>query len=317
MAELVGSRTGTRRPRGAAVPGAIEVVAAPPLLVIQDEGRAFGRGIGIPRSGAMDLVALRATNRLVGNAPDAAALEWAGGGGRLRIRRPLVLALGGARAWARLHGRTIPWGTPVRARPGDLLEIEPPSEGRFLYIAIGGGIAVPHVLGARATYRFAALGGLDGRTLARGDLLPVGAVAGAPAADADAGALREAMTAVLTQDVVGVRPAPSAPEFPGDAWEALLDAPFTVLPESDRMGLRLAPGEGIAPRLAPGPELAARPSEPACVGLVQVPPDGRPLVLMPDGPTLGGYPALACVRSDHLPALAQRPAGAEVRFVPA
>src|SRR5690606_2741733 len=108
--------------------------------------------MGVPRSGAMDLVALRATNALVGNAAGTAALEWAGGGGRLRVRRPLLLAIGGAHAELRLGGRTVPWGVTLRARPGDVLEIAAPHWGRWLYVAVGGGMAVPELLGSRATY---------------------------------------------------------------------------------------------------------------------------------------------------------------------
>lgn len=317
MAGSLGARTGTARPRGESSAGTLEVLHAPPLLTVQDDGRKLGRAMGVPRSGAMDGIALHATNLLVGNDRSAAVLEWAGGSLRFRVRRPLLLATGGAIAHATVDGRAMAWGTPVRARPGDLVTVDPPERGggRWSYLAVAGGIAVPEVLGSRSTYIPASLGGCAGRSITRGELLPVGTQSGSPARTVEAFELRERMAEVLGRRQLRVAPAPDAEAFPEGAWQALLSRPLQVLPASDRMGSRLSvPGE-VAARMRPGEALASRPSEPACPGLVQIPPDGQPLVIMPDGPTLGGYPALACVLGDDLSALAQTAADERVMLV--
>lgn len=315
MHNATGSRTGSTRPLGSSAAGALEVVSAPPLLTIQDDGRPTGRSMGIPRSGAMDPVALHATNALVGNPSGTAALEWAGGGGRLRVRRPMLIAIGGAHAEMTLGGNPAPWGVMLRARPGDLLNISAPTWGRWLYIAISGGIAVPEVLGARATYLPARLGGFEGRTLVRGDLLPAGLTNTQLPDTRSAFDLREAMTDVLARQHVHVMEAPATSSLPSECWTQLVARPLTVLPESDRMGTRLSMLSDSNRAAAPAPDDSARPSEPACIGLVQLTSNGQPLVIMPDGPTLGGYPAVACLRAGDVPVLAQRTPGERVRFI--
>jgi biotin-dependent carboxylase-like uncharacterized protein len=315
MADLTGSRTGSTRPLGSSAAGAIEVLNAPPMLTVQDDGRRTGRSMGIPRSGAMDPVALHATNALVGNPPDAAALEWAGGGGRLRVRRPLLIAMGGAHADLRLGGQAVPWGVMLRARPGDVLEISAPTWGRWLYVAVSGGIAVPEALGSRSTYMPAAIGGYHGRKLATGDMLPVGLVPTAPPDPRQAFDLREAMMDVLARQHVNVVAAPSPSELPERFWSHLVSRPLTVLAESSRMGTRLALSGSVTEPPQMEQESATRPSEPACIGLVQATPSGQSLVIMPDGPTLCGYPPVACVRSQDIAVLAQRAPGERVRFI--
>ncbi len=297
--------------RRAVDPAALVVERAPPLLTVQDEGRARGRAVGIPRSGAMDLAALAAVNQLVGNAAGAAALEWAGGGGRLVVRRPLVLALGGALTDATLAGSAVPWGEPVRARPGDVLDIGRLTHGRWAYIGIAGGIATPLVLGARATYLPAGLGGLDGRALRSGDVIPLSLDTGAVPDDRRASSIRDRMMATLERGTVGVIATELAAELP-DVWATLCEQPFTVHGASDRMGTRLIAADPS--RLTLPVKRAAGRSTPSVVGLIQLPPDGHPIILMPDGPTLGGYPALGVVGSVDVGAVAQRGVGASLWF---
>lgn len=293
-------------------PAALVVERAPPLLTVQDEGRVHGRAFGIPWSGVMDRVALTAVNQLVGNAAGAAALEWAGGGGRLLVRRPLVLALGGARTDATLAGTRVPWGEPVRARPGDVLEIGRLTHGRWVYVGIAGGIATSLVLGARATYLPAAIGGIGGRALQPGDAIPVALETGAVPDDAERPtSLRYQMAATLDRETVNVVPTELAMELP-DALAALCERPFTIHAASDRMGTRLVAADPSRLTL-PAARAAAR-STPSVIGLIQLPPDGHPIVLMPDGPTLGGYPALGVVRSSDIGVVAQRGIGATLRF---
>lgn len=280
----------------------ITVVAAPPCLTVQDDGRVGHRALGVPPSGTADPDAAHAVNAIVGNDPGAAVLEWAAGGGALRFDVPLVVALGGAVVEGTLDGRAVEPYRRVAVRAGGELRVARLTRGRFLYLAVRGGIDVPLVLGSRSTLVSAAIGGHDGRRLQRGDVLRVSDALAAPqvvgsVAPPDLG----------TDAVIHVTPGPHRSRVGDAAWQGLLAATWRVTHASDRVGVRLD-----GPALASIP--AAYPSEPTCVGAVQLPPDGRPIVLMPDGPTVGGYPIVAVVQRHAFPAFAQRAPGDPVHF---
>jgi biotin-dependent carboxylase-like uncharacterized protein len=280
----------------------IEVLAPPPFLTVQDMGRQGFRAKGVPVSGAMDPEPLAWANLLVGNPATAAGLEWALGTGRIRIPPGRAFAAAGAPlTW---NGMPILPLTAAVAGPDELLELGLPRR-RFACLAVAGGIAVEPVLGSRSTYLVAGFGGHEGRKLRRGDFLPLGESRFVPPQDPwglpeDAGP--------ESRDSIRVVPGPQSDLFEQEAWEGLLSEAYTVSTASDRMGYRLD-----------GPPLhhrgsASLPSEPVCAGAVQVPEGGAPIVLMPDGPTVGGYPKLAVVIGTDLGALAQCPPGSRPRF---
>src|SRR5262249_15549182 len=153
-------RPGPRTPRSAAPrrPGAvrtrgmIEVLEAPPFATIQDAGFRGGRSWGLPPGGAMDPYFHTLANRLVGNAPGTAAIEWALGSGVLRLPRKPTLAVVGL---ARVQLNDSPLAAPafvVPVRGGTRVRIEPDPQHRFSYVAVAGGIHVPEVLGSHSTY---------------------------------------------------------------------------------------------------------------------------------------------------------------------
>jgi antagonist of KipI len=290
---------------------AISVVHAPPFLTLQDGGRPGHRAAGVPPSGAMDPWALALANLLVGNAPGAAALEWALGAGAIRFEAPAVVALAGAEVDVSLGGEPAAPYRTLAADAGGVLAVERFVHGRFLYVAVRGGVDVPPLLGSRATYLPGRFGGLDGRRLRAGDRIPVG-VTDAPAPRTGftlPEALRPAYAApggAVLRLVCG----PQAAVLDDAGWAEFLGAVYRVSRLSDRMGYRL---EGPAPVVG-AVGTAALPSEPACPGAVQLPAGGMPIVLMVDGPTVGGYPKPAVVASADLSALAQRTPGEEVRF---
>jgi biotin-dependent carboxylase-like uncharacterized protein len=280
----------------------LTVLKAPPFATVQDRGREGQRSAGVPPSGAMDRRALETGNLLVGNPLGSAGVEWALGGGAVRFERETAFALTGAHARATLDGTPIAPYRSQRARAGAVLHIAAPDRGRFLYLSVDGGIAVPEVLHSRATYLTSSLGGLEGRRLRTEDTLPLGEPGGksppkgfAVTPPEDSGELRVLL-------------GPQADLFPEKAWARFLTQAYTVTNASDRMGYRLA-GPALA---AQGP--ASLPSEAACPGAIQVPDGGTPIVLMPDGPTVGGYPKLAVVIGPDLGRLAQCNPGEEVRF---
>jgi biotin-dependent carboxylase-like uncharacterized protein len=254
----------------------------------------------------MDPVALAAANLLVGNPPDAAGLEIAVFPFRLRLDTAAALAITGAVVDARLDGVPLPPDWAVDAAAGATLTLPPPRAGARAYIAVAGGVAVPPVLGARATDLKAGFGGLDGRGLKRGDRLPLGRADGAGRLPAGGlGALLPARH--RDGDPIALRVVPAAEWDEFDA-AAFLAAGWTVTAEANRQGYRLA-GPTLARR--DGRELLSHGIVP---GTVQVPPSGQPIIQLVDANTCGGYPKIATVIAADLPLVAQAPVGAVLAF---
>jgi biotin-dependent carboxylase-like uncharacterized protein len=253
----------------------------------------------------MDAFALQALNALVGNPLDAAALEWALGGGTLRFQRDCVYAIGGARAHATVTGRVVAPFTTCGARAGDELVIEQLTGGRFLYIAFSGGIDVPAILGSRSTYVPGKFGGYSGRMIVHNDSLALGE--SPPSTPAEGFASPPELVPRYESSGVRIIRGTHADLFDESAWRTLTETEFTVSTASDRTGYKLAGKriEGAVANLA---------SDASCQGAIQIPSDGTPIVLMADAPTVGGYPKIAIVAEADLPILAQRSPGEVVRF---
>jgi len=283
----------------------ITVTRAPPYLAVQDCGRRHSRAAGVPQGGAIDSFALRAANALAGNHVEAAGLEWALGGGSITFEHDAVFALGGAKARATLSGKVVAPFTTIYAQKDDEFTIEQISGGRFLYLAIMGGIDVPMVLGSRSTYLPGRFGGHLGRILKRGDSLALGPKEGrAPAAGFHCAA---DLLPRYGAGIVHVTRGTHADLFDEAAWRTLTDSEYRVSAASDRTGYKL---EGTALANPAG----TLPSEASCPGSIQVPGDGFPIALMADGPTVGGYPKIAVVAEADLPIIAQRSPGEMIRF---
>lgn len=267
----------------------IEVLKAPPFATIQDLGRSGHLHEGVPPAGAMAPETLGWLNRRLGNPDGAAAIEWALGAGTFRFLDAATVALGPE--GGTLDGAPVPPWIPVHCAAGAELVVAPPGTARFGYLAIGAGLEVPLVLGSRSTYLPGRFGGLEGRRLRTGDRLATGAQ--------DILVPREFGPPPPAGGAIRVIRGPQADLFDEGAWNELLSGRYAVSAASDRMGYRL---EGPSLRHGGPPAL---PSEPACPGAIQVPDGGAPIVLMPDGPTVGGYPKIAVVASADLGRLAQ------------
>jgi len=286
----------------------IEIEKAPPFATVQDFGWRTGRAMGLPRSGAMDPLMLGLANSLVGNPAGAAGIEWALGAGTIFAREPCELVILGAGEVLVDGVSADPAHPVVRANAGTRLEIRPRPDHRFLYVAVRGGIDVPAVMESRSTYLPGGFGGFEGRRLKSGDVLPVG-----PALHSGLGGnVHPRITADPSDTDVTIRvsPGPQWERFDERARETLLESRFTVSPSSDRMGYRLD-----GPAITSG-VTATLPSEAACPGAIQIPDGGQPIVIMPDGPTVGGYPKIAVVVAADLRLLAQCLPGRGVRFSP-
>ena len=266
---------------------------------IQDRGRSGHARDGIPPSGPADPTAFAAALDLAGCGDADAAIEVVGLPFAFRCDDRRIVAATGRDVQVRTRGRMPGW-TSVLVRPGEDVVIEGSPLTRFAYIAVSGGIALPLVLGSRATYLAAALGPLP-RPLVAGDALPLGAsglgveVAGRILAPSTYGGVARAVAG------------PHDGHFGDAAVAAFFATDFTVLSESDRMGVRLV-GPGLTP---PDDDVL---SCGIVAGAIQVPRGGAPIVLLADHQTTGGYPIIATVIRADLGIVAQRAPGEHLRF---
>ena len=291
---------------------ALQVRATGLLTVFQDLGRHGQAGQGVSASGAMDQAALKAANRLVGNASNAAALETVGGGLQLRSVGDNVVAVTGADAVLTLttaDGQrwSVPRYEPVALADGDMLAVGQPTAGARCYVAVRGGFAEAPVMGSCATDTLAHVAPAP---VAVGDWL---AVQPAPATSVVAAPeLPPADLPTLEQEVVlDVVMGPRTDWFTPEAIARFAAQRWQVTPQSNRVGLRLA-GEMPLDRAITG-EL---PSEGTALGALQVPPSGQPVLFLADHPLTGGYPVIGCVAPYHLDRAGQIPVGAWLRFNP-
>lgn len=288
--------------------GAIEFVESGAGVSIQDLGRLGHRDIGVPLAGAADAVLLACANALLGQPATQAALEVALLGPTLRARRaPMQLSLVGdfAPRLQRADGSAMAldsWRS-LTLQPDEVLVVGPCRSG-IGYVALAGGADVPQVLGSRATYARAALGGIEGRAPRAGDVL---------GATAPPGRERQAARPFVHQaGPLRVLPGPQDDRFDAAAWATFVGSEYRVGRDADRMGLRLE-GPVLAHAAAAGADIV---SEAVVPGTVQVPGSGQPIVLGVDAQTIGGYAKIATLIRADLPRLAHLRPGQSLRFAP-
>ena len=289
--------------------GALEVIAPGPHTTIQDRGRCGFQDVGVPTSGPLDRVSLRLANALVGNPAGTPALEMLLQGPTLKVRADSVrVALVGCNAAIDVRSgdaRRIPAGQSVTLARDEVFRVGALGDSVCAYLAVEGGPDVPRVLGSASTYVRGALGGLQGRRFQPRDIVPLTLDAVEARGER---ALSRALDLALDQPIRVVL-GPQADYFTPEAIETFLSAEYTVSPQADRMGYRL---EGPALAHAKGYNII---SDGIVSGSVQVPGSGRPIVLMVDNQTTGGYPKIATVISADLPVAARRKPGRAMRFV--
>ncbi len=279
----------------------LRVRSAGLLTTVQDTGRPGMQRYGIPPSGAMDQFALHAANRLLGNQPLDATLEITSGGAAFELLQPTLLAVAGADLGATLNGELLPLWTAIWAPRGALLQFTTRQHpwGARAYLALAGGVDVPLVLGSHSTYLPGSFGGMEGRPLRAGDL--VGAIV--PTCDLQQLAGQRwpehARPAYKATPMLRIILGPHDNCFDNDALRALAATPLRVSLNSNRMGYRLEGATLQYVRRCSLPSLGVLP------GVVQVPPDGTPILLMADAQTTGGYPIIGVVIGPDLPLAAQ------------
>jgi len=274
-----------------------------PLTTIQDAGRAGLRRYGIPPSGAMDQFSYRVANVLVGNPSGAAALEITLAGLALEALTPILVAITGADLGAQRNDRAAPLWTTWTMERGDRLSFPKRVSGCRAYLAVRGGFDAPEFLGSRSTFLKGRMGQplKANETLSAGGFLP------------PAGALRRALPRHLrpawsSQHAVRVILGPQTASFTQRGLETFLGSAYSISPRSDRQGFRT---EGPPIEHVGGPDII---SDPTPLGAIQVPGDGKPIVLHRDGQVTGGYAKIAKVIAADLDQFAQMMPGEALRF---
>lgn len=284
---------------------------------IQDLGRPGYFHLGIPIGGAMDRLSLRAANMLVGNPEDAAGLEAVFMGPEIEFTDACTVAVTGAEMPMMLDGEPREGWTSFEVKAGQTLSFGFLKTGARIYIAVSGGIATDPDLGSRSTYPIGALGGIEGRAIAAGDVIPTG-IGG------DSGGPKSVPTAL--------RRGPGTPAelrvLPGLYWNRLTDAAgqgffdddWMVAPEADRMGVRFRGGKTLefVDREQPF-GAGADPSNivDGCYsyGSIQVPGGTEPIVLHRDAVSGGGYFTLGAIISADMDLIGQLQPNTPVKFV--
>lgn len=302
----------------------VRVIRAGLLTTIQDLGRPGFRQFGVPTGGAMDRVSHELANRLVGNSPTAATLEMTLSGDELEFPDSTLLAITGgqfAPVTTDPEQLSIPHNRPVYVPAGTRIRFQTAQRGCRCYLAVAGGFSVPEVLGSRSTLLRAGFSGLQGRAIRAGDELPLGSRVNV-GSDAAALNLKQHTAisfpgwfvrpmALPAGDVVMLRilPGEHFSMMSAESQMRFQEESYLITSQSDRMGYRLAATPLILN------DTSDMLSEGTAVGTVQLPPDGRPILLMADSAPTGGYRRIAHVISADLPMAAQARPGQFLRFV--
>jgi len=289
---------------------AFEVLEPGILTTIQDLGRYGFSQFGVPPSGALDTFSLRVGNLLVGNREEEAVLETTLMGLRIRALREVVISITGGDLGSTLNGEALEiWRTHLLVE-GDIINFKKVRAGCRAYLAVCGGFVVPKIMGSCSTYLSGNFGGLDGRKLRRGDILHTPDIS----SSLNKLGLRFPLDWIpsLEKEIpLRVIPGPQNHHFTEKGIQTFCSSSYRVTPQCDRMGVRLE-----------GPKIERRSnveesiiSEGLISGTIQVPGDGKPIIILTELVT-GGYTKIATIISTDLPKVAQLKPGDQVRFKP-
>lgn len=287
---------------------ALEIIVPGLQTTVQDLGRIGYQDVGVPASGPLDRISLRLANALVGNPPGIPALEMLLHGPTLKVLADSVrLALVGCDASIEIrsgNARIVPAGQSVRLTRGEVFRIGAFGDSVCAYLAIEGGPDIAPILGSASTYVRGAIGGFQGRRLQKSDIVHLKLAA----ADVRSECTLPRPFDLALDAPVRVVLGPQEDHFTDDAVKTFLSSDYTVSHQADRMGFRL---EGPLVAHAKGYNIV---SDGIVPGAIQVPGSGRPIILMVDNQTTGGYPKIATVISADIPVVGRRRPGRSIRF---
>lgn len=280
-----------------------------PLTTIQDGGRTGFRRYGVPVSGAMDTFSMQLANILAGNPPGAPILEATLTGPVINFIAPCHFAVTGAPCDVTLNGSPVSQWRSIRAGRDAILKIGTATAGTRIYIAFSGGISATPVMGSCSTYLRGSFGGLNGREIRKGDILPLGSPLSFWHRK------RKIPKAVIpdypSEVTLDILPGISFSIFSTGWKDFITRASFNVSAHSDRMGIRLTPDE-TSPERMPGDIISCG----IHYGGIQIPGDGNPVIMGADAQTTGGYPQFANVITADLDKVGQLRPGNKLRFNP-
>lgn len=284
-----------------------KILRAGPFSTIQDLGRSGYGQYGIPTAGAMDAWALQVANLLVGNPRYVSGLEMTLQGIKAEIYACAVLSITGGSGINTLNGKLIDNWCTFNVEPGDVLDLGVITQGCRAYLSVSGRLDVPKVLGSDSTYVPAHLGGLNGRALIRDDFVfyqPI--TKRSPPRHLAANLIPHYPDVCTLRIISGLH----TELFSNETLSLFYSNVYTVTAQSNRMGYRLH-GCALSPEGS-----AALVSDAVVFGVIQVPPDGQPIILAADHQTTGGYPVIGVVASMDFSVLAQLRPGQKIRFHP-
>ena len=276
------------------------------LTTVQDMGRVGYQQFGVSVSGVMDPRATSIANILVGNDEGEAVLECTMLGPQLRFDAPNCIAITGGDLGPTLDGKPIPNYCAVSVEAGQVLRFTGPKTGCRAFIAFAGGLDIPVVMGSRSTYMKAKIGGLEGRKLAKDDVISFRA----PRTQLKNMKDRNLYPEFVPREVYTVRVVmgPQDDAFTDAGVKTFLSETYTVTPEFDRMGCRL---EGAVIEHKESGDII---SDGIAFGAIQVPSAGKPIIMLADRQTTGGYTKIANVITADFRLIGQLKAGDKVRF---
>lgn len=286
----------------------LEVLKPGLLTTIQDIGRHGYQAMGFSVCGAMDEEAFKYANILVGNDPNAAAIEVTLLGPHLKVLDNSVMAITGADLGAKINGEEVRLWQAFNVRPGDEISFGGQRSGCRAYIAVSGGIEVPLVMGSRSTYIRAKIGGLEGCVLKTGDVLQRGIANIEPFNLKERKVPDDLIPSYDSKITLRVILGPQDDYFSENGIKTFLSSEYTVTNESDRMGYRL---DGPKIEHLKGADII---SDGIPLGAIQVPGHGFPIIMLADRQSLGGYAKIATIISSDIPKIAQAKPGDKIRF---
>jgi biotin-dependent carboxylase-like uncharacterized protein len=287
-----------------------EVLEPGILTTVQDLGRYGFSQFGVPPSGALDSFALRVGNLLVGNKEEEASLEITVMGLKLKAMREIVIAITGGDLSPNLNGEPLDtWRTHILVE-GDILAFKKLRAGCRCYLAVSGGFLVPKIMGSRSTYLSGRFGGIEGRPLRRGDILYTPDLS-PPLNKLGLRFPNDWISSFENEVLLKVIPGPQDHHFTEKGLQVFFSSSYLVTPQCDRMGIRLD-GQRIERRTHVEESII---SEALIPGAIQVPGDGKPIIILTELVT-GGYTKIATIISTDLGKVAQLKPGDRVRFEP-
>ena len=284
-----------------------------PRTLLQDLGRYGYHHLGMTTGGPADPLAFSWANRLCKNERNTTALEVSIGGLVMECTVETKIAVCGANVPLTINGRTRALWRSHKVNPGDVVELSFATEGVIAYLAVAGGFQVAESFGSTATVVREGIGGLNGGKLESEDFLPCGGDGTSTSSDDDNSQclmLSKGYRPVYGHHaMLRVIPGYQQHDFSRYQQRRFFSNEYTISAQSDRMGYRL---EGPVIKA----DIDGILSEGICLGAIQVPPDGQPIILMNDRQTIGGYPKIGSVLSLDLGQLAQLKPGDKVYFEP-